>query len=648
MAAGDWLLIEELFERADPTFVDEIRKFDDANALGAFAQRWFADTRPEARALLFDYLDRPLNAYRHEALVKRLFKLAEAAGDDALMARFLVAFDRSVRRVVVQTHHRERAERDTEAAATALAASWRNEGFLSAYVWRNQRRKYEIWGTRVEPTIRTPGGTAMPRGVLRETYDFRSWSPATRSYKTFLVPDWALRLRLDLAQYRKATRVPPERRKDLERWRLFSIATRNYLRRRAWRYFRKLGRTHPERYVAGVKSALVNYHDADVADGLALIDNWGMIHILFHFSPVLVADDRGWKLAEGRSLADLEPAPQYARLWATEPRALVELLRDARCRPVRTWAVRMIRTHAESVLTVFTLEERLALVEHEDADVVALAAELLRNDSRLRDVPVDRWLALVQTASPSALDLVSELIERFVSIDHVDLAQAVRLAMMRPLPLARLGLNWLRAKPPRDDAERGLLLDLVEAECEPLRPEIVRWAREAVSRGGPARPDWVLEWLDSRHRDVRAEGWRWLVDEPAVRDDVTTWQRLMESPYDDVRLALVGALELRGRSAPDLATGDLDAERLRLLWASVLLNVHRGNRAKPIVVRQLLRRLEARPGELAQLLPLIAVALRSARGPERRAGLVGVVQLAERNDTAVSLIRDAFPELQLQ
>src|SRR6266849_1446056 len=94
-----WLLLEELLERGDPAFVTELRRVHDAEQLGGFANRWFTDPRPWARQFLFDYLDLPLNAFRHEALVKRLFKLAEKAGDDALMARFLVAFDRSVRRV---------------------------------------------------------------------------------------------------------------------------------------------------------------------------------------------------------------------------------------------------------------------------------------------------------------------------------------------------------------------------------------------------------------------------------------------------------------------------------------------------------------------------------------------------------------------
>ena len=57
--------------------------------------------------MLRDYLSRPMNTYRHEVLVKRLFKMAEAANDDDLMAHFLVAFDRSIRRVKRKKYHRE-------------------------------------------------------------------------------------------------------------------------------------------------------------------------------------------------------------------------------------------------------------------------------------------------------------------------------------------------------------------------------------------------------------------------------------------------------------------------------------------------------------------------------------------------------------
>src|SRR5690242_17549784 len=89
---GSWPLALELLERGDPAFVDEIRRIADAERLGDCAAGWYADKRPPSRRLLLAYLRQPLNAYGHEPLVKRLFKLAEAAGDDEVMGHFLVLF----------------------------------------------------------------------------------------------------------------------------------------------------------------------------------------------------------------------------------------------------------------------------------------------------------------------------------------------------------------------------------------------------------------------------------------------------------------------------------------------------------------------------------------------------------------------------
>src|ERR1700730_1270313 len=85
MAAGSWALAEELYSRGDAAFVAELRRIHDAERLGNFATRWLTDSRPVARHLLIDYLSLPLNAYRHEALVKRLFKGAEKLGDDEVL-----------------------------------------------------------------------------------------------------------------------------------------------------------------------------------------------------------------------------------------------------------------------------------------------------------------------------------------------------------------------------------------------------------------------------------------------------------------------------------------------------------------------------------------------------------------------------------
>src|SRR5262249_41914954 len=155
-----------------------------------------------------------------------------------------------------------------------------------------------------------------------------------------LIPDLMEKLHLYGQPPKSVADLPEPARKKLREFRLFTVHTRHYLRRRAWRYLRRLGKQHPERYVPAVVSALKLYTDADVADGVALLDNWGLVHALFHHSPVLVAKPNGWVLASDHSLSELAPAPIYPDLWLAAPRALLDLMRDARCQPVRRWAIR--------------------------------------------------------------------------------------------------------------------------------------------------------------------------------------------------------------------------------------------------------------------------------------------------------------------
>jgi hypothetical protein len=430
---------------------------------------------------------------------------------------------------------------------------------------------------------------------------------------------------------------------------LFTVHTRHYLRRRAWRYFRNLGTQDGARYLASAVEAIVQYTDDDVADGLKLLDNWGLVHILFHDCPALVAKAHGWTLAAGHSLAELAPAPAYAALWETAAAPLVDLLARARCRPVRRWASQMLGRHQPDALAQLPLQRLLALLGHDDPELAALAAEALRHSSAAAALSVEQWLELLDTTNPQALDLLCELMVQRLDAATVTLEQAVRLAASRPVPVARLGLAWLRGKQPTNAEQCRAVLALGEAQAQPVRPELVRWARTVLSAAADFQPAWVLEFLDSRHADVRAEGWAWFIDEPRARDDVGLWQRLLESPYDDVRLRLIAALEAQVRRGQGIAIDQarLEPDLVRYLWASALLNVHRGGRAKPLVVSQLVRRLERRPEEAGPLLPILAVALRSVRGPEWRAGLSGVVQLVERCPEVEPAVQRAFPELKL-
>jgi hypothetical protein len=308
----------------------------------------------------------------------------------------------------------------------------------------------------------------------------------------------------------------------------------------------------------------------------------------------------------------------------------------------------MLRSDLTAARAVVGAEDVLGLFAQDDPEVVAFAVEWLREAEALARVGAERWLAVAEAASPAALADLAELMARQIAPDRIALGDAARLAAGRPLPMAQLGLGWLKARVPNNDEERRSLLVLLEAQAEPLRPEILAWLRGVLASAPEFHSEWVLEFLDSRHEDARAEGMSWFRSEPRARDDVTLWQRLLESPHDDVRLALARDLEARltqAEGAPDLSRA-LDPDRLRLLWASVLLNVRRGSRVKPRVVDQVARRLANRPEEAELLLPLLGMALRSLRGPERKAALTAVVQLIEHHPEAAPLVQSTLPELQ--
>jgi hypothetical protein len=636
---GSWPYAQELYARGDPRFVAELRRITDADRLGPFASRWYADKGPAPQGRLFDYqdqpltprqlllayLDQPLNAFRHEVLVKRLFKLAEAAGDDEVMGRFLVAFDRSLRRVLKKRMVTARQIVPTRNEAEELVKQWRAQGYQASYLAN--------WGLNAE-------GRYVEQGFNV----YRHWLTDVAR-----VPDHTTLWRPEKAKQHGPCPITEEDRQALEGRRLFSVATRRYLRRRVWRYFRKLGKQHPERYVLALAGALRCYRDDDAGDGLALIDCWGLMHALFHHSPVLMARPGGWTLAPGRGLSELTPAPFCEPLWQAAPRTLLELVAEARSRAVRQWAVQMIRRNHAGLLRELSHEELFGLLAHHDVAVASLAAEVLRDIPDLAVLGVDRLLRLVEDPSPETLEVVCDLLAAGLGPQRVTLEQAAHLAASRPLPAARLGYLWLQARPPTNEAECRTLLQLAEAQAEPLRPEMVRWARSVLGASPSFHSDWVLEYLDSRHADVREEGWQWLETEDRVRDDVEVWRKLLESPYDDVRLKLIGTLEKRTKGGPSrLETARLDDNLLRFVWASVLLNMQRGGRTKPVVVSQLVRRLEQRPAEARSLLPILAVALRSVRGPEWRAGLAGVVTLVDRNRDLRPLVAELFPELKME
>jgi hypothetical protein len=546
-AEGSLLLLDEYFASGDSRFRSELLSVNAPKKLAPFAEKWIRDPRAWARQALRDFLlDRSFERPLFKPLVKRLFKLAEAAGDDRIMAWFMVAGDCSIRR--------------TEA---------------KRYNW--QARDFD--------------------GYLKRSF-------------------------------------PP--RDDGE---AFTVHTRHYLRRRTWRYFRRLGFRDPKRYLSAVMEALLLYRDADIDTGVHLLDNWGLTHVLFHNSPILSAKTNGWILLPGAAMRELKPTPAFATQWDAE--SIFTLLGKAQARPLRRTARAMLKARP-ALLEKVPFERVFEILDHPDEELQAFGLELLSSAAGLESAPLDAWTKLLESKNLEVLDAVCALMSKLVSPQLFSTEQLFAFATAPLGPVAKLGLGWLKTR----DLAPADLLRLAQTRSRTAAADAVALARERMSGRPDFTPDWLLAFLDATTLEVRTAAWTWFSEEKRARHRLDLWAKLVESPYDDIRLSIVGHLEKFAEI--DTALRVLLARApLETVWATVLLNIHRGNRAKRLAAGQIAAAIERDPARAPQLLPLLAVAARSIRAPEFRAGLAAVVRTATRRPEVADQITRHFPELKL-
>jgi hypothetical protein len=210
--------------------------------------------------------------------------------------------------------------------------------------------------------------------------------------------------------------------------------------------------------------------------------------------------------------------------------------------------------------------------------------------------------------------------------------------------VARLGLNWLKSKSFAESVDRVALVPLANAQCEAVGADIAVWALSRCGSADVYRTDAVIQFFDSLNLAIRHGAWDWLTFQTPGFVDPALWSRLLETPYDDVRIRLIEELQLRtrGASLPPIGKQDLSP-----IWTSVLLGVHRGGRAKLTALRQVSEAIAAQPDDAERLLPVLAIAIRSVRPPEARAGLAAILSaVAVRPELEAALARQ-IPELRL-
>jgi hypothetical protein len=579
------LKVDDSFAAEDDRFIDLVRSVTTPKYLAALADRWKKDPRPWARRQVFNYLALPLDRAGHHPVVKRLFKQAEASNDHELMAAFLVAFDRLVRRVRwLRTHY----------------------NFQTRELLQEER-------------------LSAPRDqILAPTKGRRAINPRTGERTN--VPGVA--------------RVPGHGR-------LFSYPTRGYLRRRAWRYFRRLGFQRPAEYPRAIAAALVLYRDVDVASGENILDNWSLMHIAFRRSPVLQFKRTRVEVTDGRSLGELAAAPQFDDLWKKPESAavLLKLVTQANSRLVRVWTIQLLKRDHGPALESTTAQQLLALLNHADEEVQQFGAGLLGKISGADIWPIATWLELLETRSVTALATICEAMNERVSPERLSLEQCVALACARATPVARLGLSWLRGQRVAGRQDTETLARLAGARCDAVGAAVAEYALSILGSAQAYRMEDVSPFFDSLNGQVRRGAWQWLTPESRGYDDSALWSRLLETPYDDVRLRLVE--ELNKRTHQTHGPTALKRHDLSMVWLTVLLGVHRGGRAKLKALRQISEEIAAQPDRAEQLVPVLAVAIRSVRPPEVRAGLAAILSaVSARPDMEATLAR-LIPELRL-
>jgi hypothetical protein len=247
----------------------------------------------------------------------------------------------------------------------------------------------------------------------------------------------------------------------------------------------------------------------------------------------------------------------------------------------------------------------------------------------------------LETKNPSALSLVCEALVKNVQGSRLDLAQCVALATAAATPVARLGLGFLRERKFVTAADRAHLAGLGHARCSAIGAELAQWVLGQVGTRETYDRDVVLALLDSLLAELRTGAWTWLQAGPPIPDDPVLWSRLVETPFENLRLAIVDHLA-RKASIPGTSSRDLAP-----IWSAVLVGVHRGGRRKPKAIAQIVEAIESRPELAEELMPVLAVAIRSIRRPEARAGLAAVARLSDSHPELIGAIGKDMPELSL-
>jgi hypothetical protein len=456
----------------------------------------------------------------------------------------------------------------------------------------------------------------------------------TRTRKTY---DWTTRTVVDRTEVRA---VKPRTSGAFH----FSQRTRSYLQARAARHLRGLGTREPIAYRRAVLEAVTRYEDADFPAGLSLLRMRGLLNVLFAHSDVLARFDRRVGLASGKTLADLSPAPHHPEAWKAAVSEVLDTLPRTRSLFLRRQLVRWLERDFATSLASIDIARVQAFLASSHPDVQLFGAGLLEKAVGVENLLLDEWLALLASDEAEVLPLIVAKMSAAVTPARATLEQCVALARHVAYAPAMLGIEWTETKDLHTKAELEVALPVVDATVREARMRGVAFLTPALLNEELGHDAHLREILDSRHADVREKGFELLEETPRFRDSIVLWAALTESPHADARAFLLSLLARRRVALEATTLGD---KSLHHLWATTILEVNRGSRAKQRALTQLGERLESQPQQADELLPLLSLALRSVRETERRGALSSLVRAAARRPEVRDAIARHAPEIQI-
>lgn len=433
---------------------------------------------------------------------------------------------------------------------------------------------------------------------------------------------------------------------------LYSNRTALYLRRRVWRYFRRLSFDDPSAYLHTITESLKRYEDRDFHDGENLLDNWSLMHACYFHSGLLEFSAVHVNLNQGSTLNDLRAAPWKSALWMT-PEALpllIDLIESAGSALVRIWAMELFTQRtADCESTGAGLLARF--LSNADRRVRRFAMFLLRNNRVLNTFGSVEWILLLNASERRCQPVICDVMMKSLMPAKFTTGQLVELTRNPGDEISRIGFSMLSERQKAQPMTVEELVSLSRVCCESQSGMVTQWTlirleSHLSDMDDQSAADHLINFFESSLMSVRTSAMDRLDDPTCVAHRNTKlWCRLLATPHDDLRIRLVSFLHRQtenrslsvNRRNRHQSAGSGDqlysrfqseaGESLIRFWCTVLVDAKFGVRVHRQALSEVCEYLGRHPDAADLVMPAIASMVRSSRIEERRAGLAAVAGL---------------------